>query len=220
MAAQKSTSIPPPWYKLEHTLNGEPYSFLPTASSVPIYLTTLYSTDAAAMQAVLSIPSINDALLSVPKPYTLSNAKIWINEIAPKSCFAMQILRAKDPISGPLVGGVSLTFPDAEILAKLGPKEDFLDGESNLGYYLHPDYRGKGIVAAAVQALITWAEKECGVRRVVVGVAEDNEGSMNVAQKLEGFEVVEKINTVRWPENKGGDLKVVRSWRWTSKTEV
>jgi hypothetical protein len=70
----------PPPYNLEHTPASTPYIPLKTRSQVPIYLTKLKESDAQAMANTLSIEALNNALISIPKPYTLDSAKWWINQ--------------------------------------------------------------------------------------------------------------------------------------------
>ena len=89
-------------------------------------------------------------------------------------------------------------------------------GEYVLGYYLHPEFRQRGIMRDAVLALVAWAVEERGVREVRVDVAVENTGSRRLVESLEGFERVDGEREMEWPESKGGGRKRVWSWRWRS----
>lgn len=64
----------------------------------------------------------------------------------------MGVIRHGGP-EGKLVGRVSLT-------PRVGK------GVVELGYYLHPDHQGRGIMSIAAAALLVWAKDVFGVRRV------------------------------------------------------
>jgi [ribosomal protein S5]-alanine N-acetyltransferase len=207
-APQKHT-IPPPWYSLQTSPKGHPYIALPSRPRRPaVFLTAFYSTDAAAVQSILSNPSINNSLISVPQPYTLSDAEWWISlQLTGTSCLALQALRADDPDSGPFIGAVSLTpvtvADDPE--ARLGQYE--------LGYYLSTEFQRRGIVRDAVLAAIAWANAEGKLTEVVVKVAEGNVGSRSLVESLEGFELSGEMTEVKWPESKGGGVQKLAIWR-------
>jgi len=149
-------------------------------------------------------------LISVPKPYTLSDATFWLSlQFSGASALPLQALRSHDPETGPFIGAVSLV-PSASstyILRESRP------GEYVLGYYLHPDFRQRGIMRDAVLALLAWSVKEQGVRDVRVDVAVENVGSRRLVESLEGFERLEGEQDLVWPESKGGGRKKIWSWQ-------
>ena len=220
-ANQINQAVDQPPYKLEHTLTGKPYIALKTSSSTPIYLTEFYPADATAVQAALSLPSLHLNLISIPHPYTLADAEWWINlQLTGNSNLPLQVLRAGDPETGLFVGSVSLMPANSEALLvirekidlrKRGPGED----ECELGYYLHPGWRGKGIMRNAVQALICWARGERGVENVIVRVLEGNRESRGVIESLREFVRQEEMDDwVDWPEGKGGGKRRILVWKW------
>lgn len=85
--------------------------------------------------------------------------------------------------------------------------------EHVLGYYLHPDFRQRGIMRDAVLALLAWAVAEQGVKVVRVDVAVENLGSRKLVEGLDGFERREGEEELMWPESKGGGRKKVWTWR-------
>ena len=207
-------------FKLEHTLTGKPYILLKTSSPSPVYLTEFYTTDTKAIQATLSIPSVHLNLISVPQPYTLADAEWWINlQLSGNSNLPLQVLRSGSPDEkGIFIGSVSLMPADSEAflaikdkiaLEKKGPGEH----EYELGYYLHPDWQGKGIMRNAARALVWWGKGK-GVEIVMVRVLEGNLASRRVIESLKEFVREEKDDWVDWPEVKGGGRRKILVWRW------
>ncbi|CAG8953099.1 hypothetical protein HYFRA_00003295, partial [Hymenoscyphus fraxineus] len=70
----------PPTYKLQHTPTGRPYIALQTRSPTPIFITELLPSDAPTLVATMSLPAVNNALISPPKDYTLASAEWWITQ--------------------------------------------------------------------------------------------------------------------------------------------
>jgi RimJ/RimL family protein N-acetyltransferase len=150
----------------------------------------------------------------------------WIShQLGGTSNLSLQVLRAHSPgPGGKLIGSVSLMPPDSEVLGMLlesGKLPDWKKGKAGdyeLGYYLHPDFQGKGIVKAGVRALLDWAKAE-GVERVKVKVLEENVASRRIVESMGGWEKVEGgEDWIDWPENKGGvkgETKRILEWRWT-----
>lgn len=215
-------------YKLEHTSSGSPYVAIPTRSPTPIFLTTYYATDPPDVEATLKLPAVNLHLISAPIPYTLADAEWWVNQqLTTVSNYPLQILRTGHPDEeGTLIGSVSLMPPDSAVMATLReqnklPDSFKPDSECELGYYLNPDWRGKGIVKAAVRAMLVLAQAEYGIKNVVVRIAEDNENSRRVIESMsEDWVRTEAEDTViDWPEKKGGGKKKLLVWHWTAPEE-
>lgn len=98
-----------------------------------------------------------------------------------------------------------------KIALKKGP-----DGsECELGYYLHPEWRRKGIMRNAVRALLWWAKAEKGATNVMVRALEGNLASRGVIESMKEFlRMEEKDEWVDWPEIKGGGRRKVLVWKW------
>jgi RimJ/RimL family protein N-acetyltransferase len=76
-----------------------------------------------------------------------------------------------EPVSGALLGEVGL-------------KElDLAAGEAEVACWTHPDYRGKGIMVEALQAVLRFGFGGLGLRRVDYRHAEGNRASRRVAEK-------------------------------------
>lgn len=212
-------------YKLQHTPSGNPYIEIPSRSPTPIYLTKYYVTDIPTVYSVLTLPAVNLFLISAPWPYALADAEWWVNsQLTSSSDLNLQILRSGSPDEdGTLLGSVSLERPGSGILETLREKLPALEAlrrgkECELGYYLHPDWRGKGIMKSGVKALLAWARAECDVQDVMVRVVDDNWASRRVIESLgdEYFARVEgEDHEINWPENKrGGGTKKILVWKW------
>lgn len=213
-------------YKLEHTPSGSPYVALPTRSPTPIFLTTYYAKDPPDCEAGLKLPAVHMHLISAPVPYTLADAEWWVNQqLTTASNYPLQVIRAGSPSEdGTLIGSVSLMPPDSAVLAVLREKKALPDSlkkgnESELGYWLHPEWRGKGIVKAAVRAILALGKTEYGVNSVIVRIVEDNQNSRRVIESMgeDWVRAEAEDHLVDWPENKGGGgKKKIFTWRWTA----
>ena len=213
---QRSSDRPRLYSNLRYTASGIPYITLPLGE--PIYLTPIYQTDIPTLQETLSIQSLAENLISVPQPYTLSDAKFWVDLQLTGTCnLPIQVIRASHPETGPLIGSVALTSLASNAMeafrdnmAKLHGKE----GEYELGYYLHPGWTGKGIMTAAVREIVAWGRAQYDAS-VIVRVAEENQQSMKVVERFGEFVRDEEMDDWEdWPEIKGGGKRKVLLWRW------
>src|SRR5436190_20418217 len=97
-------TIPPSWYLLQTSPAGTPFISLPQKdiTTLPVFLTPFFPCDVSPMHMLLSHPPTNRALISVPCPYTLSDADSWIQlqlSGSRNSCLPLQALRSYDPDS-------------------------------------------------------------------------------------------------------------------------
>jgi len=120
-----------------------------------------------------------------------------------------------------LIGCVSLT----PVLTLEPPFASSDQQVVELGYYLHPDHRGKHIIPAAATALLSWAAKEFDVKIVECSADILNIGSQKIIQGLvknaKSVQVGERIYS--WPEGKLVHGEIVEGknvegpafvWRW------
>lgn len=70
--------------------------------------------------------------------------------------------------------------PDPAYLRDLAP------GAVELGYYILPEFRRRGLAEEAARAMMDWAADSHGVRRFVVSISPANAASVAMARKL-GF---------------------------------
>lgn len=202
-----SELAPTQTYSTQRTSSGAPYIPLKTRSSTPIFLTSLFPTDAHVLTVIMNIEDINNAFGSLPKPYTLAHAEKRIAQVlSGDTDLALCALRSGAPgPEGRLVGGCSLALKP--------PTRNV-----GVGYFLHPDFHGLGIVREALRAAVTWGRRECGVNDVRVDVADGNVASRAVVEKIEEFVLIEGeegVKMIKWPDTKGGEVRRVLGWVWT-----
>ena len=107
-----------------------------------------------------------------PQPYTLADAKRWIETANP----ATPITNFAIVVGGAAVGAIGLVL-----------KEDVFRRSAEIGYWLGEEYWGRGIVTEAVHAVTEYAFATFDVCRVYAGVFEWNPASMRVLEKA-GYE--------------------------------
>lgn len=134
-----------------------------------LVLRPLLSGDAAWITAGVSLPEVHRWLTSVPHPYALKDADAFVERIA-----RLDGYRVID-VNGIGRGVVSVV----ELIQDKVPS-------FSLGYWLHPDAWGQGIMTEAAAAMVGWhfarTDADLGSGWIV-----GNDASRNVLSKL-GFE--------------------------------
>ena len=72
------------------------------------------------------------------------------------------------------------------------------EGELEIGYGIHRDYRSRGYATEAVRALIGWGLAQPGVQNIVAHCDRGNVPSLRVAAKAGMRRVGEREGLVRW----------------------
>jgi ribosomal-protein-alanine N-acetyltransferase len=99
--------------------------------------------------------------------------------------------------------GVRGILVDGELLGSAGFKgPPGRDGSVELGYGVVPEARGRGLASAAASALVEWAFRQPGVRRVRATIAPGNTASQVVARRA-GLRHVGRA-----PDAQHGELEV------------
>lgn len=109
----------------------------------------------------------------LPAPYTDRDADWWLHRVAEqdgKTALYRAIL-----LDGEIVGNISVE-----------PKSDVYRRDGEIGYLLHPDHWGKGIMTAAVQQMCTLAFDTLELLRITGLVYAPNTASRRVLEKA-GF---------------------------------
>ena len=102
--------------------------------------------------------------LPLPRPYLREHAVDWIRNHCAPPAFPRVI-----EVDGAFAGVIDLK------------KTDWRAGTTEIGYWLHPDFRGRGLMSEAVRLLGDWALGEQGMQRVEIRVATGNLASQRVA---------------------------------------
>lgn len=85
--------------------------------------------------------------------------------------------------------GVTLAAEEDAVAGTCGFYRGFADRVGEVGYGLHPAYRGRGLMTAAVRLLVSFGFERLGLRRIVAYTARDNTPSVAVLLRA-GFEEV------------------------------
>lgn len=143
-----------------------------------VYLSAIRQSDKAAVAEYLSDRDIHLNTLTIPHPYTESDAELWIRKrlehnqrVGHDVSFAIR--NADDKVIG-AVGADNLD-----------PGTDY---KAEIGYWLAKPYWGTGIMTEAVGAFIRYAFDEFKLEKLVAHVFELNAGSARVLEK-NGFQL-------------------------------
>jgi ribosomal-protein-alanine N-acetyltransferase len=98
-----------------------------------------------------------------PHPYTLADARRWIQVANP----ALPITNFAIVVEDTAVGGIGLVL-----------KDDVFRRSAEIGYWLGEEYWGRGIVSEAVRAVTDYAFATFDLCRIFAGVFEWNPASM------------------------------------------
>jgi RimJ/RimL family protein N-acetyltransferase len=127
---------------------------------------------------------------AAPSPYTEQDAAAWVRgdplpDEPPGDRVAFAVAEADDPDR--LLGSASILRVER--------------GHSGeIGYWLAPWARGRGVMASAVRLLAAWSFQEFGLRRIELVIAVENTPSLAVAGRA-GFTREGVLRDYR--ENKG-----------------
>ncbi|MGW3806249.1 GNAT family N-acetyltransferase [Micromonospora sp. NPDC005113] len=98
--------------------------------------------DAADVVAGCADPVSQRFVPSLPAPYTETDARWWIGSGAPAAWTGGGAAYAvADPATDRLLGGIGLSYPVPD------------RGQAEIGYWVRPEARGRGVAAAATRAL-------------------------------------------------------------------
>jgi RimJ/RimL family protein N-acetyltransferase len=106
-------------------------------------------------------------------PFGADDLRVFVTHLMPEFMATGRLAPYVIEVDGEVLGGISL--------------HHFDDGRRSIevGYWLYPHARGRGLAGRAVEALVEWAFAN-GVRRVEAVVRLENEASNRVLERL-GF---------------------------------
>lgn len=174
---------------------SRPWQDAPTSRTDRLLLRPLVEGDAARVAEACADPTTRHWLRSLPQPYTLETARAFVADCTWRSATGEQITWAvADPTSDDLVALVTLMH-----LGGVNP------ATAEVGYWAHPDARGRGLVAEAVRAVTQWALSADGpgLDRLSLVAAAGNGPSNGVAE-LVGFR---RVGVERRAELLGDDTR-------------
>jgi RimJ/RimL family protein N-acetyltransferase len=138
-----------------------------------VQLTVFSASDAPAITAAVADDEIR-RWLPLPRPYPVALAEQWITEttesIRTAGTGLVRCIR---------VGGVPVGCVDAKRI-------DWRSRTIEIGYWLAPGHRGRGLASAAVGSLARWLVVEQAFERVELRIATANRASTAVAARA-GF---------------------------------
>lgn len=142
-----------------------------------VRLRAFVESDADRCVEACSDPDSRYWLSGLPNPYTREDALTYIRS------------REEDQASGQRVTWAAVDPETDECLGAFGVGNlNFRLGSGEVGYWMHPDSRGRGLATEAVRLLIRHCaiapeDGGLGLRRLVLRAAAENHASQRVAEK-------------------------------------
>jgi RimJ/RimL family protein N-acetyltransferase len=127
---------------------------------------------------------------AAPDPYTEADARAWVRGEPV----------AVEPPGDRVSFAVASAEDDSQLLASMSIMRIFRGGTGEIGYWVAPWARAKGVATRAVRLLARWSFGEFELRRIELVIAVENTGSNRVAEKA-GFTREGVLRQYR--ENKG-----------------
>ena len=184
---------------------------LPTIEADRVRLRWLEDADVPRLYSIFSRPEVM-RFCSCPPFDDVARARKLLDEI--HECFAkrslfqwgVELRDEQDPSENVVIGTCTLAYIDLS------------NGRAELGYALHSDHWGRGLMREAVTALIDFAFARLGLRRLEADVDPRHARSIGLLEKL-GF-VREGFLRERW--NVNGEIQdalfyglLAKEWRAT-----
>lgn len=141
-----------------------------------LFLRPAWAEDASELAALLDNETIVRNLARVPWPYTLADARAFVDAVPADGRMPNFLITLPGPHGSRIVGGCGLSM---------------LDGEVNLGYWIAQDHQGRGFATEAARAVVNLA-RMLGHRRIVAHHFVDNGASGRVLQKT-GFRATGRV---------------------------
>ena len=125
--------------------------------------------DAKNLAEIANNPNIAKFMMNqFPHPYTLENAKMFINMASnnsPKNILAIDL-------NGTAIGGIGIHL-----------QPDIYCKNAEMGYWLGEDYWGKGYITKAIELMIHYAFENFDIERIFAKPFGSNTGSKRVLEK-------------------------------------
>ena len=154
---------------------------LPDIETERLNLRQRLVSDAKEIFAYASLPEVTWPA-GFPPAESVEEEENYLENIMPKRWIEQKI---------PSGYGICLKGTD-EVIGSIDFNHRHADDVLEMGYLLHPDYWGQGIVTEAARALINLAFKELGLHKIELTCFGYNLQSQRVAEKL-GFTLEARI---------------------------
>jgi len=139
-----------------------------------VRLTPLTTADAADYFALASVPDVMDSHVPPGQP-EYADCEVLCRYAGHRWLTGQRAdIAIRDATTGQFAGEIQLTG----VVPPLG--------QAMLGYSLHPDFRGRGLVTRAANLLVEWAFTHTPLRRIIAGTAPGNTASHRVLERA-GF---------------------------------
>ena len=142
--------------------------------------------DLKPLAAAIAAPAVSDWLCNLPQPYTLANAREFMQRTAAPEAGWEGIIALRD--SDALVGGVRLTMATAPGEPET-PHGDAQPREADLGFWVARRHWGRRYATEAASALLAWGFRELALKRIITSTLAGNRASQAVLRRL-GFRYV------------------------------
>ncbi|MEU4194705.1 GNAT family N-acetyltransferase [Kribbella sp. NPDC026611] len=112
----------------------------------------------------------------IPQPFTAEDARFWLRDLAEQAASGQRFnwcVADRETDLG--LGNLTLFRIDRDEV-----------GDAELGYWLHPEAQGGGVMTEAVQRVAEWYFAEFGGRRLFIRTAASNTAARRTAEKA-GF---------------------------------
>ncbi|MFC3928724.1 GNAT family N-acetyltransferase [Streptococcus caprae] len=155
--------------------NTEEKISLPNLETDRLYLRERTVADAEAVFEYASLPEVSWPA-GFPPVKTVEDEVYYLEHVLPK--------RNADHH---LPSGYGICFKGTDkVIGSVDFNLRHADDVLEMGYTLHPDYWGQGMITEAAQALIDLGFTQLGLHKIEIGCYDYNVGSRRVAEKL-GF---------------------------------
>jgi RimJ/RimL family protein N-acetyltransferase len=129
--------------------------------------------DAEAIQAACNDPAIAQFLDAIPQPYTLSDARAYL-EFCRSGWRDGTMTNFAMVVDGRAVGSIGVRWIEPD------------QGVAEVGYWVAPEARGKGVCTRALKLVAGWVLTRPGMARLQLRADEENTPSKRVAESA-GF---------------------------------
>lgn len=167
---------------------------LPDVETERLYLRQRLVSDAEDIFAYASLPEVT-WLAGFPPAESVAEEENYLENIMPKRWIEQNI---------PAGYGICLKGSN-KVIGSVDFNHRHADDVLEMGYLLHPDYWGQGIMSEAAHALLEVGFNLVGLHKIEIGCYSYNKASHRVAEKL-GFTLESKIRDRKDAQGKRCDL--------------